>query len=136
MKSRLSLVLAGAALLAGWGALAFTVFGPTYSTTSSTLSSDGSLTQTSVGQATLLEVGLTPLTAFFLALFALCYLAVFIGALAHARERTHARALMVAGLAPLLTIGLISFGLALALPATALALFATAFAFSDNRCAA
>lgn len=133
MKSRLPIWPAGVALLSGWAALAFTVFGPTYGTMSSTLSSDGSLVQTSVGQASLLEVGVTPMTIFFLALFALCYLAIFVGALAHARERAWARSLMVAGLVPLLTIGVLSFGLALALPATILALFATALAFSAKR---
>lgn len=129
MTKHISALLAGLALVLGWGALLFTVFGSTYGTASSGVDGNGVVIESS-GSASLMEVGLSPTTIFFLALFALAYLAVFGGAIAATRGRARARWLMVVGLVPLLGLGAISMGLVLALPATALALAATVMAFT------
>ena len=128
MKTSLPTVLAGLALLLGWLALAFTVFGPTYSTASTTIDANG-ITTSSTGSASLLETGLNPIAALFLSLFAACYLAVFLGAVAVDRGRAGGRWAMMAACMPLLTLGAISMGLVLALPATLLAATATVLAF-------
>lgn len=134
MNRRLPLVLAIIALLAGWGALGFMVFGPAYSTAGTGVDSTG-VTTHSTGTASLLQVGLSPMTIFFLGLFAAAYLAVVIGAWLVVRRRRGARWLMLAAVMPLLALNAISFGLLLAVPATVLATIATATAFARGESA-
>lgn len=124
----LILALAGAAL--GIGALLFELLGPSYAeTVISTIGSgpgyEGSSTRS------LLEVGLQPLTAVVIALDALGFGTVLIGAVIRARGRhPAARWLMLAGIVPPLVIGSISFGLADAVPGVLVSLAATILAFS------
>jgi hypothetical protein len=124
----LILALAGAAL--GIGALLFELFGPSYVET--VLSTIGSAPGYEVSSTrSLLEEGLQPFTAMVIALDALGFGTVLIGAMIRARGRhPAARWLMLAGIVPPVVIGAISFGLADAVPGVLASLAATIFAFS------
>lgn len=121
---RLTVILAAAAAALGWLLLAYTVFGPTYATVSSSVSSDGT-SFTSSGSSSLWAMGVSPLLAAILIGFAACYAGILAGALLEARGRTGGRRLMLVCLLPMIAINLISFGLATLAPATLLAAAAT-----------
>lgn len=121
---RLTVILAAGAAVIGWLLLAYTVFGPTYSTLSTEISSDGS-TVTSSGNSSILAMGISPLLAIILIGFAACYAGVLGGALLLARGAGRGRWLMLICLLPMIAVNSISFGLATLMPATLLAAAAT-----------
>lgn len=126
----ITLVLAAASLVVGWGSLLFELVGPTYGTASSYITSSG-VTGSSEGTASLIDVGVSPITLFFFGLIALGFLFVFAGALLEYRDKG-GRSLMVVGIAPALLLTSISFGLTTLLPATGLGLAATTTSFAGH----
>jgi hypothetical protein len=128
----LSPILATIALVFGWAGLAFTLFGPAYTTASSSavsVDAGGSVigpttSSTVTGMTSLFASGVSPITVFFLSTMALLYLVVLGGAVLAYRGRHEGWILMVIAVVPLVVLNLISFGLALTMPATLFALFA------------
>ena len=127
----ITLVLGAATVVVGWASLLFELFGPTYRTASSYITSTGA-TGSSEGNTSLVAVGVSPVTLFFLGLIALGFLFVFAGALLEYRG-DGGRGLMLVGLVPPVLLTSISFGLATLFPATVLGVVATAFAFGTPR---
>lgn len=123
MKERLPLTLATLAILAGWAALAYTVFGPLYATASSSVDSNG-VVSSSAGSSSLFAQGLAPITVFAISTMALGYLAVFVGAYLAHRGHRGGQTMMLIAIVPLIIFNMISFGLVLTFPATFLAVFA------------
>lgn len=140
MRRALSLALATLALVLGWAGLAYTLFGPLYSTASSTaisVDSAGSVigstaVSTTIGSTSLFASGVEPVTVFFLSLMALGYLVVLAGAVLTWRGRPHGRTAMAIAVIPMTGLNFLSFGLVLTLPATLAALFATLAARSQS----
>jgi hypothetical protein len=128
---QLALILATVAALGGWLLLAWTVFGPTYSAMRESIDAAGHHTITT-SSPSLLQVGVSSFTLVVLAGVAIAYGLVALGALANARSRRWGRALMLISVVPVLGLNLISFGLVLVMPATALAVVATMVAITSR----
>ena len=122
---RLVAVLGAVAAVFGWAMLWLTVVGPGYVET--TLTPGGETTRT----RSLVDVGLSPLAIGAIVLEALGFFAVLLGGLAFSRSPRAGRWLMTAGLAPLIAIGSLSFGLAMVAPAIFVALLVGALAWSS-----
>jgi hypothetical protein len=127
---QLALVLATVAALGGRLLLEWTVFGPTYSAMGESVDAAGHHTIT-ISSPSLLQVGVSPFTLFVLAGVTVAYGLVALGARANARGRGCGRPLMVISLLPVVGLNLISFGLVLLMPATALAAVATIVALTS-----
>ncbi len=125
----LPLVLAFAGALLGISGLLFELVGPSYSVTMITDGPSGGTTISST--RSLLSLGVEPLTAFVIALDALGFATVLVGAFIRCLgSHPRARLLMLAGIVPPVVIGSISFGLASAFPGVVLSLLATILAFA------
>jgi hypothetical protein len=126
-KSARSVVigLAGLAALLGWLALGWTILGPTYVETA--MSTSGATTTMT---RSLLDVGLSSLTALILLTEAACFGLVLVGALDRRSNDGRGKWLMLMAIGPPVAIGLVSFGLIAALPGVVLAETAVALAFS------
>lgn len=128
----LPLVLALAGAVLGFGGLLFALAGSSYSETVLMTIGSGAVSETTSTRS-LLDVGLQPLTAAVIALDALGFGAVLFGAFMRFRSsHPGARRLMLIGIVPPLVIGLISFGLATAVPGVMLSLAATILAFTTR----
>jgi hypothetical protein len=134
VSGRWAIVLAAVALVLGWAAILFTLFGPTYSYVEATLSESGVQTSQS-GSRSLIEVGLNPLTLVVLVAIGIAYLLVLGGAIRSAQGRSSGRRMMAAAIAPVVAINAISMGLVLLAPATLTAVAATILAFLKRRTA-
>jgi hypothetical protein len=113
---RAALACGIAAALIGWVALAYDLYGPTYSYATCTTSGTGP-EACRTGTASLVQSGLQPITAVFIALVALLFLLVFIASLLlFLRHR-------------LLALGTIGATLVLLAIATALSGFSIGYSF-------
>jgi hypothetical protein len=125
---RIESVAALVASVMGVAAVLFVLWGPLYSLESSGLSSDGTVTSTT-GTASLLQVGLDPVTAVVLAVALLASLGIGLGGVVHARTgATLGRGLVAASTVALLVVailGALSIGIFL-LPSLALGFVALA----------
>lgn len=125
--SKLAVLLAAIALLLGWAAILYTIFGPTYTYVEATLSESGAQTSRTSARS-LIEVGLNPLTLVILLAIGIAYLLVLVGAIRSAQGRSFEWRMMAAAILPVVAINAISMGLALLVPATLTAVVATVLA--------
>lgn len=125
---RIESVTALVASALGVAAVLFVLWGPLYSLESSGFSSDGTVTSTT-GTASLLQVGLDPVTAVVLAVALLASLGIGLGGVVHARTGAGlGRGLVAASVVALLVVailGALSIGIFL-LPSLALGFVALA----------
>jgi hypothetical protein len=114
------------ALLSGALALIFDLFGPTYSTASC-----DTLGHCTTGSASLLQAGLQPVTAVFLIIVALLFLAVFLASLLVATSRASPAIIMLLVCLVLLLLATVLSGFSIGwsfLPADAFTVAALVFA--------
>ena len=129
--SKWAIALSAIALVLGWVAILYTIFGPTYTYVEATLSESGAqMSRTS--SRSLIEVGLNPLTLVILLAIGIAYLLVLVGAIRSAHGRSLGRRMMAAAILPVVAINAISMGLVLLIPATLTAVVATVLAFQSR----
>lgn len=128
------IVAAAIAAALGWIGIGLLLLGPTYSVASSTIDASGAVTS-SAGTRSLLEMGVSPVTAAILVACAIGFAILLLGAWLHAvRARRGARWLVAVGALPAVAVTLVSFGAGpFLLPGAAVGLLAAMLAWSPRR---